>query len=296
MELLLSKNCNVVLADLFLRPEAKEVLSKHQDKTKSPRAVFVETDVTSWPALEHMFEVTLQEFGDYDIVCPGAGVYEPHSSSFWCPPGSEQSNDARDSGRYKLLDINLTHPIRVTQIAMSNWLYPRETTSAKFPTPTKASPSNPKRIIHIASVAAQVPVFRAPLYGASKFGISGFVRSIAPVEQYGIRVNAVAPGVVRTPLWLENKEKLVNVDQTKDAWVTPQEVAEAMMQCVEDPDKGGGLVLEVGAKHTREVKVFNDPGPDMRPQAGMLTSNAEAGDTEAHAFLRNKAVWGWPKL
>lgn len=195
-----------------------------------------------------------------------------------------------------MLDINLTHPIRATQIAVSNWLYPRETTSAKYPTPTKVSPSNPKRIIHIASVAGQLPVFRAPLYGASKFGISGFVRSIAPIEQYGIRVNAVAPGVVRTPLWLENKEKLANVDETKDAWVTPEEVATAMLQCVENPKRGGGLILEVGAKHTREVKVFNDPGPDMRPEAGMLTSNAEAGDAEAHGFLRNKAVWGWPKL
>lgn len=256
----------------------------------------METDVTSWAALERMFEVALQEFGDYDIVCPGAGVYEPHWSSFWCPPGSEKSKDARDSGHYKLLDINLTHPIRATQIAMSNWLYPRETTSAKFPTPTKASPSNPKRIIHIASVASQVPVFRAPLYGASKFGISGFVRSIAGLEQYGIRVNAVAPGVVRTPLWLDNKEKLVNVDQTKDAWVTPEEVAHAMLQCVEDPGRGGGVVLEVGASNTREVQVFNDPGPDMRPEGGMFTSNAEAGDNEVYGFLRNKAVWGWPKL
>jgi len=297
-ELLLSRNCNVVFADLSLRPEAEKVVARHAPAPDKPppHAVFVQTDVTSWTALERMFDVAYSQFGDVHIVCPGAGVYEPHWSNFWCPPGSKLSRDAVDANHYALLDINLTHPIRTTQIAISKWLYPTETPGSKFPTPAKVSPSsNPKRIIHIASVASQVPVFRAPLYGASKFAISGFVRSIAPLEdEYGIRVNAVAPGIVRTPLWTDNPEKMANLDLSVDAWVTPQQVAEVMLDCLEGERRVGGTVVEVGAAHTREVGLFNDPGPDLRPEAGMFTSKGAAGNQEAHGFLKDSSVWGWP--
>lgn len=70
----------MVIADLGLRPEAEALIAKHSDAGKSPRAVFVKTDVTSWPDLSHMFDATLKDFGDVDILCPGAGVYEPHWS------------------------------------------------------------------------------------------------------------------------------------------------------------------------------------------------------------------------
>lgn len=238
-----------------------------------------------------MFETARSEFGGFDILCPGAGVYEPHWSNFWVPPGAAASRDAVDAGRYALLDINLTHPIRATQIAISNWLYPQDSPTTNFPTPDKASPANQKRIIHIASVASQIPVFRAPMYGASKFAISGFVRSIGPLESCGIKINAVAPGIVKTPLWSDHPEKLQNIDPTKDAWVTPDEVADVMLECIESPARGGGVVIEVGAGSTREVKTFNDPGPNMDPAGGIVGSNGDKGDEEVHGFLRDVAVW-----
>lgn len=77
-KLLLLKGCNVVFADLALRPEAKEVVDAHS--AGSPRAVFQQTDVRSWTQLNRMFDVCIKEFGGVDIVCPGAGVYEPVST------------------------------------------------------------------------------------------------------------------------------------------------------------------------------------------------------------------------
>ena len=73
--LLLEKKCNVIFADITLRPEAREVL--HQYANRTPRAVFQETDVTEWPQLERLFRVADATFGGVDIVCPGAGVAEP---------------------------------------------------------------------------------------------------------------------------------------------------------------------------------------------------------------------------
>ena len=295
--LLLSKNCNVVLADLSQRHEAKDLVARYS-ASSSPRAVFVETDVTSWKALEGMFNKAYAEFGDVDILCPGAGVYEPLWSNFWLPPGSKESRDTIDANRYALLDINLTHPMRATQIALSKWLHPQKIPNSQFPIPRKVSPSNQKRVIHIASVASQIPVFAAPLYGASKFAISGFVRCVGPELEtsYGIRVNAVAPGVVKTPLWLDNPEKLQVVDEKNSAWVTPEEVAEAMLECVESGGRGGGVVVEVGAGSRRVVEVLNDPGPDLSPSGGISPGNREAGERDVHRFLANASVWGRPKL
>lgn len=73
--LLVENGCNVLIADLALRPEAKVLVEKHS--TGSARAIFQQTDVCDWAQLERMFEVAEKEFGEIDIVCPGAGVYEP---------------------------------------------------------------------------------------------------------------------------------------------------------------------------------------------------------------------------
>ncbi|KAI0104974.1 short chain dehydrogenase [Nemania sp. FL0031] len=261
--LLLSEKCNVVLADISLRPEAEKLIEEYSDRSKSSRAVFVKTDVTLWSDLSRMFSVTLEEFGDFDIVCPGAGVYEPHWTNFWHPPGSASSKDDVAASRYALLDINVTHPIRATQLALSLWTHPRPEG------PSKASKANPKRVVHISSVAGQIGVFAAPLYGASKFAISGFVRCMAPLEQHtGVRVNAVAPGIVRTPLWTEHVEKSQWLDPARDAWVTPEEVAAAMLRCVVDPEMTSGTILEVGKDVLRRVMARNDPGPDPDPKNG----------------------------
>lgn len=66
-KLLLEKNCNVVIADLSLRPEAQKLVD---DYTTQPRAVFVKTDVVKWDDLTNMFDVADKEFGGADIVCP----------------------------------------------------------------------------------------------------------------------------------------------------------------------------------------------------------------------------------
>ena len=76
-KLLISHGCNVVIADLALRPEAEEIVNgKAGGKAK---AIFQRTDVTDWAQLGAAFEVAIKEFGHLDIVCPGAGVFEPVS-------------------------------------------------------------------------------------------------------------------------------------------------------------------------------------------------------------------------
>lgn len=291
---LLEGGVNVLIADLTLRPESEKVVSQY---TGTPKAVFHKTDVTSWKELKSMFETAQQTFGPVDIVCPGAGVFEPPFSNFWHPPGSLESKDDPLGSSYKTLDLNLTHPIRVTQMAISHFL-------AGTP---KSSPQSPKRIIHIASVAAEVASLTFPLYHASKWGLAGFIRSMANLdEKFGIRVAGVAPGIVKTPLWTDNKEKMRMVTDkegtVQSSWITPEQVAEQMLALVTEDEivnsKGetlqvkGGFMLEIAAgdKAVREIPMFNNPGPPRDAQ-GMSMIAGEVGMDELMAELA-KPGWG----
>lgn len=271
--------------------------------------MFVKTDVTSWPSLSRLFDATIAEFGDVDVVCPGAGVYEPHWSNFWHPPGSAESTDAAagEPGRYASLDVNLTHPIRATQLAISHWLHPPPpppgrsagsgsgSSSSRAAEKKAASPSNPKRVVHVSSVAGQMPNLNTPIYVACKHGVTGFVRSLAGLDaRHGVRVNAVAPGVVRTPLWLEHPEKMLNIDPERDGWVTPDECAVAMLRCVEDGEIVGGTILEIGKGSTRRVENVGDPGPSMDPRDGLVSRNLKEGNDMVWRWLEDRSIWAPP--
>ncbi|KAF5615109.1 15-hydroxyprostaglandin dehydrogenase [Fusarium sp. NRRL 52700] len=270
-KVLLERGCNVVMADLALRPEASELL-----KSFPSQALYQPTDVTKWDQLDHAFEVAKKQFGGYDIVCPGAGVYDPPFSNFWHPAGTELSKDVHSASRFASLDINLTHPIYATQQAIAHFTENKK----------------PGSVVHISSIAAQGPVLSVPMYCAAKAGISHFVRSLAGLETppastglASIRVTAVAPGVIKTPLWTEHPEKLAWIDGAKDEWVEPEDVALAMLSLVEKDEYVGGTVLEVGKDQTREVHVLNDGGPSG---SGHTVSGLGKGIDEVWEILAQK--------
>jgi 3-hydroxybutyrate dehydrogenase len=163
--------CGVLIADLSLHKDAESWLSSVKD-SKGPKIHFHRTDVTDWNQLEEVFNVFEKEYGDApDIVVPGAGVYEPSFNSFW--------GDVDKASHYKLFDINLLHPIKMTRIAV------RKMQRA----------GKPGVVIHLSSISAQRPSVTVPLYSVSKQGISQFIRSMAPLEELAnVRVVGVAPG------------------------------------------------------------------------------------------------------
>lgn len=122
------------------------------------------------------------------------------------------------------------------------------------------------------------------MYVATKHAISGFVRSLAeleypPKDLPPIRVNAVAPGVVKTPLWTENKQKMKMINESVDEWTTPEEVAQVMIDLIEKEENHGGTILEVGKAQVRRVEAVNDPGP------------SGSGHTVSNAKVEKQEIW-----
>ncbi|WP_172297149.1 SDR family NAD(P)-dependent oxidoreductase [Pseudoruegeria sp. HB172150] len=83
-------------------------------------------------------------------------------------------------------------------------------------------------IVNIASINGKLGSPMVP-YGASKAGLIGLTKSLAKtLAPYGIRVNAIAPGTIRTPMAegvdpVQMERQMYNVPM--DRWGEPEEIA-----------------------------------------------------------------------
>ena len=172
VKLLYDAGCNILIADLSLHHTAQAWLSTIET---DGRVAFQQTDVTEWSQLERTMTACQDHFKDVpDIIVPGAGIYEPSTNSFW--------NDLDSASSYKVLDVNLVHPIKLSRTAIR----------------ALRRAGKGGTIVCISSIAGQRSSVVTPLYTASKHGVTSFIRSMAMLEEMaGIRVVGVAPGYVR---------------------------------------------------------------------------------------------------
>ena len=89
-------------------------------------------------------------------------------------------------------------------------------------------------IVNIGSVNG-VSALGDPAYSAAKAGMISLTRSLAQeYGRYGVRVNIVLPGTVRTPIWTQRVRKDPNVLKTLERWyplgriVEPTDIANAV--------------------------------------------------------------------
>ena len=89
-------------------------------------------------------------------------------------------------------------------------------------------------IVNVGSVNG-LAALGDPAYSAAKAGMISLTRSLAmEYGRYGVRVNIVLPGTVRTPIWTERSRKDPKVLATLERWyplrriVEPDDVARAV--------------------------------------------------------------------
>ena len=94
-------------------------------------------------------------------------------------------------------------------------------------------------IVNVSSIAAKQVFPNWGVYSVSKFGLMALTQAVAGEERAnGIRVTAICPGSVNTPLW---DTDTVQADFDRSAMLTPEMVAEGILYAVLAP---AGAVVE----------------------------------------------------
>ena len=93
-------------------------------------------------------------------------------------------------------------------------------------------------IINISSVSASAGCSHHVAYGSSKAAVSGMTRHVASecaTNGSGIRVNAICPGVIRTPMFIATDENLAKVMAAQPMGIgSAEDVASAAVYLASD--------------------------------------------------------------
>lgn len=169
--LLAANGASVVLADLD-RAGAERVLS--QIENAGGTGLVVETDVSRPEQSEGLVGATLERFGRLDVAVNNAGIGGPTA-----PVGGYPID-----GWDKVIGINL-----------SGVFY-----GMRYQIPAMLK-NQGGAIVNMASIAGKVGLALAGGYAAAKHGVIGLTECAAiEYATQGIRVNAVGPGFINTPL------------------------------------------------------------------------------------------------
>jgi short-subunit dehydrogenase len=178
----------------------------------------------------------------------GAGVFEPNVSSFFLD---------REEESYKAMRINAEHPIKLTRIAMRSCL--------------KANKAGV--VLIVASGAGVKGFYGSPLYCATKHAVVGFTKSMSQAdEDENIKVVAICPGIVATPLWTGASAKDVAKQYAYNdkMAITADEVSRAMKDLIEQGKFGGGSLLEVSKGNAANLldssssELATDTNPEVK--------------------------------
>jgi 3-oxoacyl-[acyl-carrier protein] reductase len=175
----------------------------HEISSRGGRALAFPTDVSNEAQIEHLVTRTHAESGRLDILVTSAG-----GATFG--PIIESRTEDWDS----MISINL----RGTYLCCKHAL--------KVMIPQKRG-----HILNVLSIASQAILPGSTGYTASKFGALGLTKVIAAeVRSLGVKVTAVIPGAVDTPLWDKSGSDL---DRSK--MLSPTDVADAMLNLITQP-------------------------------------------------------------
>lgn len=138
-------------------------------------AVFVQVDVSSEDNVRYMVDTALHAYGRVDVLCNNAGILSQNEA-----PAHELTNEVWD----RTMAVNLK----------GYWL------CAKYVLPGMLKQGSGS-IIMVASPTGMFGFTRLTAYSASKGGVIGLMRAMAAdYSANQIRVNAIVPGTIDTPM------------------------------------------------------------------------------------------------
>jgi NAD(P)-dependent dehydrogenase (short-subunit alcohol dehydrogenase family) len=188
-------------------------------------ALAVQADVSSWEDVQRMTAFAMESYGRVDVLVNNAGVR-------FIAPFVEMDIQGQWQ---RTLDVNLTGPMLCCRAAIPHMLR-----------------QGRGKIVNIASVTGILTLTKRSAYAAAKAGLIGLTKALAyELSGQGIWVNAIAPGVIETPLnqaYFQDEAMagLLKRELPIGHWGSPQDIANAAVFLASDrSDFICGAVLTV---------------------------------------------------
>jgi NAD(P)-dependent dehydrogenase (short-subunit alcohol dehydrogenase family) len=137
-------------------------------------AIFIQTDVTDPASCESLVTKTVDAYGRLDVACNNAGI------------GGEQApaGDYTVDAWRQVIDVNLSGVFYCMKFQIGAMLK-----------------TGGGAIVNMASILGQVGFANSVAYVAAKHGVVGMTKTAGmEYSARGIRVNAVGPAFIRTPM------------------------------------------------------------------------------------------------
>ncbi|MCC8165211.1 MAG: SDR family oxidoreductase [Planctomycetes bacterium] len=185
--------------------EQESIKKKAAGKVENVMAMVA--DVTKPGEVAHFIDEVTKKFGEINILHNNAGIYKRS-------PSLDVSEDDWDS----LLAINLKSYFFTSQLMAKRWKEKKVGGA----------------IINTASINARDVEPEAQVYCISKAGVVMLTKCLAADwGQYGIRVNAVAPGTIPTTLnedmYTDEERKELSESLPLKRLGSPEDIADAVM-------------------------------------------------------------------
>lgn len=203
------RGAKVAVVDCNEDQETMDIIEAEQGK-----AVFIKCDVSKETEVKAMVEKTIHVFGRIDYAFNNAGVEGVSSSTHEC------TSEVWD----KTVSINLKGVWLCMKYQIIEML--------KF---------GGGAIVNNSSIAGLVGFNGLPAYVASKHGVIGLTKTAAiEYARRGIRVNAICPGVIKTPMLDRSTGKNPDLEKQYENMEPigrlgrPEEIAEAAIWLCSD--------------------------------------------------------------
>jgi len=170
----------VIVGDVKLDKIKEEIGENNFYKDKIS---FLRIDISDFHQVTEMIDKTIETYGKIDILINTVGILRESSIL-------ETSKDEWD----KTLHINLDSVFNLCKAVMPHMVKQKK-----------------GKIVNFTSIAGQRGSSLSVHYGSSKAGIIGFTMSLAKeVGRYGINVNAIAPGIIKSDM---SKKKITTATE-----------------------------------------------------------------------------------
>lgn len=200
-------------------------ISSKNELRQSDHLALVDGDIGQTATAQHVVKTALERFGSVDALVNNAGIFFPK------PFLDYSTEDFR-----ALSSTNLDGFIYITQLVVKQMLSQKSNGSIVSITATIAD--HP-----LAALTASVPMI-------TKGGINAISRSLAmEYAKQGIRVNAVAPGVVATPLLKGIPEEFLRTLSPLGTIAASKDIAEAVFYLTEASQVTGEVLHVDGGMH-----------------------------------------------